>query len=59
MGDVVNLRLKRKQAARDEARRKGDENAVKHGLSKAVRSLDQARADKAARELDGHKREPE
>ncbi|MCA2010792.1 DUF4169 family protein [Cereibacter sphaeroides] len=59
MGDVVNLRLKRKQAARDEARRKGDENAVKHGVPKAVRSLDQARAEKAARELDGHKREPE
>ena len=59
MGDVVNLRLKRKQVARDAARRKGDENAAKHGESKAVRSLAEARAEKAARELDGHKREPE
>lgn len=57
MSKVVNLRTRRKQTARDAKRQAGDENAVKHGVSKAQSSLDDARARKAVRDLDGHKRE--
>ena len=57
MADVVNLRIRRKQAARDAARLAGAENAARHGEGKADTALRQARADKAARDLDGHRRE--
>ncbi|WP_374428584.1 DUF4169 family protein [Tabrizicola sp.] len=59
MGEVVNLRTAKKQAARKAARSVADANAVKHGRTKAERELEKARAEKAARELDGHKRETE
>jgi hypothetical protein len=59
MGEVVNLRTAKKQAARKAARSVADANAAKHGRTKAERELEEARAEKAARELDGHKRETE
>jgi hypothetical protein len=59
MGEVVNLRTAKKQAARKAARSVADANAAKHGRTKAERDLEKARAEKAARELDGHKRETE
>ncbi|MES2915874.1 MAG: DUF4169 family protein [Pseudomonadota bacterium] len=59
MGDLVNLRIAKKQAARKAARSVADANAAKHGRTKAERDLEKARAEKAARELDGHKRETE
>ncbi|MBL4927447.1 DUF4169 family protein [Fuscibacter oryzae] len=55
MGEVVNLRSAKKQAARKAARQKGDENAAKFGLTKAEREVQKAQAEKAARDLDGHK----
>ncbi|WP_121629674.1 DUF4169 family protein [Tropicibacter alexandrii] len=57
MSKVVNLTRFRKQKAREDKRRAGDENAVRHGVSKAQKSLDQARADKDRRDLDGHELE--
>ena len=57
MAEIVNLRQVKKQAARKAARAKGDENAAKFGQSKAERELQQAKAAKAARDLDGHRRE--
>ncbi|ETA50908.1 DUF4169 family protein [Ponticoccus alexandrii] len=57
MTQPVNLNRFRKQKACAEKRRAGDENAVKHGRSKAERALEEARADKARRDLDGHERE--
>ena len=57
MAEVVNLRQAKKQAARKAARAKGDENAAKFGLTKAERQLQKAQAEKAARDLDGHRRE--
>lgn len=54
---VVNLNKFRKAKARVEKRAQADENAVKFGRSKAEKSLDQARADKVARDLDGKRRE--
>ena len=59
MAEVVNLRTAKKQAARKAARVKGDENAAKFGLTKAERDLQKAQAEKSARDLDGHRREPD
>ena len=57
MAVVVNLRAARKAKDRDAARAQGTQNAAKSGSSKADRALEQARAAKAARDLDGAKRE--
>ncbi len=59
MAELVNLRQAKKQAARKAARVAADANAAKHGRTKAERELEQARNDKAARTLDGHKRDTE
>ncbi|MFN4201990.1 MAG: DUF4169 family protein [Tabrizicola sp.] len=59
MGEVVNLRTARKQAARKAARAEADANAAMHGRTEAERALQKARADKAARDHDGHRRETE
>jgi hypothetical protein len=59
MAEIVNLRTRRKQAARDAARQAGTENAARHGRANVDKSLEAARAEKAARDLDGHKRETE
>jgi hypothetical protein len=59
MAEIVNLRAKRKEAARVAARRAGDENAVKFGRTKAETDLAKARAEKARRDLDAHARDPE
>ncbi len=56
MADIVNLRQKRKEAARKAARAAGDANAVKFGRTKAERDLQAARDDKARRDLDAHRR---
>lgn len=57
MAEIVNLRTKRKEAARKAARVRADANAAKFGQTKAERDLAKARADKTARDLDGHKRD--
>lgn len=57
MAEVVNLARVRKAAAKQADRQQADENAVKFGRTKAERALEQARADKANRDLDGAKRE--
>ncbi|HOZ31687.1 MAG TPA: DUF4169 family protein [Tabrizicola sp.] len=57
MATIVNLARAKKQAARKAARVTADANAAKFGRTKAERALDQAQADKAARDLDSHRRE--
>ncbi|MBW4982329.1 DUF4169 family protein [Mameliella sp. CS4] len=57
MSKPVNLNRFKKQKARDDKRRKGDENAARHGVSKSQKDLAQARRDKADRDLDGHEKE--
>ncbi|QIZ79121.1 DUF4169 family protein [Thalassovita gelatinovora] len=57
MRKPVNLNQFRKQKARADKRTRADENAVKFGRSKAEKSLDTVRVEKAARDLDGKKRE--
>lgn len=58
MAEIVNLRQAKKQAARKAARAQGDENAAKFGRTKAERDLQKAQAEKSARDLTGHIREP-
>lgn len=55
MGEVVNLRTAKKQAARKAARTVSAANAAKHGRTKVERELEKARSEKAAQELDGHR----
>ncbi len=57
MAEIVNLRAKRKEVARSAARKQADENAAKHGLTKAEKTLQKARADQARETLDAHKRD--
>ena len=56
--DIVNLRQKRKQKARDEKRAEADANAREHGRSRAERALTGAviRLDRARH--DGQKLDP-
>ena len=57
MAEIVNLRQAKKQAARKAARSAADANAARFGRSKAERALEEARAEKAASNLDAHRRE--
>lgn len=57
MGELVNLRQARKAKARDEKAKTADANRVLHGTPKHLRNLAKARAKKAARDMDGHKKD--
>ena len=57
MAEPVNLNRYRKQKARAEDKARADRNAVAFGRTKAEKDLARARAEKAARDLDGAKRE--
>lgn len=56
--NVVNLNKARKARARAEAQAQAAENRTRFGRTKAQKQLDQAREEKARRDLDGGKREP-
>ncbi|WP_199262289.1 DUF4169 family protein [Paracoccus binzhouensis] len=56
-GKVVNLRAARKSAARDAARRQGDENAARFGRTRDQKRAEKDAAARAARHLDQHRRE--
>lgn len=58
MADPINLNKARKAKARTAAKSLAIENRAKFGQAKAQRSLRDALADKAAKTLDGAKREP-
>jgi len=55
MGDLVNLRNERKRAKRRQAEQAAASNRLIHGRSKAERTLEQARNEKAKRSLDQHR----
>ncbi|MGI3184637.1 DUF4169 family protein [Nioella aestuarii] len=55
MAEPVNLNRFRKQKARAERKARADENAVKHGRTKAQKSLETARRNKTLRDLDAHR----
>lgn len=54
---VVNLRQARKARKRAEKRRDADANAAKFGRTKAEVRKERTEAEKAVRDLDGHRRE--
>jgi Domain of unknown function (DUF4169) len=58
MGEIVNLRKARKRAARQREDERAAANRVKHGRSKAERTLQSARSEKQRRLLDAHEIEP-
>ncbi len=51
----VNLNKTRKARDRAEAKRQADENAARHGRTKAQRLLEAAQSERARRALDGAK----
>lgn len=58
MSEIVNLNKARKAKARGAARSKAAENRVKHGRTKGEKAATAVERDRAARDLDGAKREP-
>jgi len=55
MGDLVNLRSVRKRAKRRRAEQAAASSRLAHGRSKAERTLQQSRGDKARKNLDQHR----
>ncbi len=55
MGEVVNLRKARKQAAKVESTKRAAANRIAYGRPKSERTLDDARAEKVRRNLDAHR----
>jgi Domain of unknown function (DUF4169) len=58
MAEIVNLRRARKQMKREQEQGRAERNRLMHGRPKAERQLQTARAEKARRELDGHRLPP-
>jgi hypothetical protein len=56
--EIVNLRAARKRAQRRKKDEKTVERRVTHGTPKALRRETEAQRDRAARHLDGHRRNP-
>ncbi|WP_085816604.1 DUF4169 family protein [Roseovarius halotolerans] len=57
MSKVINLNKIRKQRARAAKREQADQNAARHGRSKADRALDAARSDKVLQDHEAHRRD--
>ncbi len=57
MADIVNLNKARKAKAKDQARILADANRALHGRTKAEKQREQAERDRAARLIDGARRE--
>jgi hypothetical protein len=57
MGDVVNLRLARKAAARKGKEAEAAANRMAHGRTRPERAATKAENERAARQLDGARRE--
>jgi hypothetical protein len=57
MADIVSLKLHKKRKARAEKDAHAAENRVQFGRTKAEKKLTEAQNDKAAKDLDTHKRE--
>lgn len=59
MSTVTNLNKFRKSKARAAKRAQADENALRHGMTKAQRQAEQRDRTRAQTHLDGHKRSPD
>ncbi|HET9161184.1 MAG TPA: DUF4169 family protein [Caulobacteraceae bacterium] len=58
MAEIINLNRARKVKTKVEEKARAAVNRVAHGRTQAEKALERARADKAQRHIDGHKREP-
>lgn len=56
MAEILNLNRARKAKAKADDKARAAENRAKHGRSKLEKTLDQLRAEKLQRGLDGAKR---
>ena len=56
MAGAINLKAARKAGARAEAKAVAETNAAKFGRTKAEKDLAATEAEKARRDLDGHRR---
>jgi hypothetical protein len=54
MGDIINLRKRRKKAEKEQEAARAAANRLSHGRTKAERLLDAADAEKRRRHLDAH-----
>ena len=57
MADIINLRTIRKQKARADKAQRAEQNRALHGRTTAEKLKQAAEKDRAARHIDGHKRE--
>lgn len=57
MGDVINLRQERKRRARNAKAAEAAENRVKHGLTKGEKSKNKLESERAAQQLDEHRKD--
>ena len=57
MAEIINLRTWKKRADRASDKAEADGNAARFGRSKALKKLEQARADKDRTALEGHRRD--
>ena len=57
MADIVNLRMRRKQEKRRQDEARAADNRLRHGVGKAERQLGEKQRDKAARDLEQHRRD--
>ena len=57
MGDVVNLNRARKDRAAGDRKAEAGRNRLLHGRTRAEREAAKAQVEKAARDLDGHRRD--
>ncbi len=59
MGEVVNLRRARKERKRDAASQAAQENRVRFGRDKAAKANDASARERAAKTVDGARRDDE
>lgn len=59
MGEIVNLRRAKKAKARAKADEEAAANRLLHGTPKTLRDLTKARAEKASRDLESGRIEPD
>jgi hypothetical protein len=55
MGDVINLKRFKKRNEREQSAKEADANRARFGRTKAERTLEERRKDRAANLLDQHK----
>ncbi len=59
MAEIINLRRARKEKARAEKDKTAAANRIAHGTPKALKKLEQAKAEKTKERLSGHRLENE